>query len=508
MQEQDSKIARGAAVISGATFVSRVLGFVRDLVLAFALGAGPMADAFFVAFRIPNLLRRLFAEGSLTMAFVPVFTETRQKQGEAEAFALARSTLVWLLLILGGLSLLALAGAVPLTMLIAPGFVQDQEIFQLTTDLVRICFPYILFISGMALCMGVLNSLQHFLAPALAPALLNVVLILAALLGLALGWTLPYVLAWGVLVAGLAQFLFQQPFLSRQGFVWRGPWSWRHPGVGRIGQLMLPTVLGAAVYQINILVNTMLASLLAQGSISYLYYADRLVQFPLGVFGVALSTAALPSLSGLASAGRDQEFTQTLNMTLGLNLFISLPAAAGLIGLGVPLVDTLFGRGAFGQLAVSSTAWALAGYSLGLPAFSCVRSLVSAFYALQDTKTPVLVASLCLFLNIGLALILMQYLAHTGLALAVALSSWANILLLGYFLGRKKGAWFAWQGKIWSMAGLSLVLGLGCFLSSNWGWLSLLLIPLWAGAYFLLALALGVPEAGILKRNLLKTKPS
>ncbi|MFP4672543.1 MAG: murein biosynthesis integral membrane protein MurJ [Desulfohalobiaceae bacterium] len=504
MQKKLSQIARGAAVISGATFISRVLGFVRDVVLAFALGAGPLADAFFVAFRIPNLLRRLFAEGSLTMAFVPVFTDTRQHQGLQEAFALARSTLAWLLLVLGGLSLLALAGAKPLTMLVAPGFIQDQELFQLTTDLVRICFPYIIFISGMALCMGVLNSLQHFLAPALAPALLNVVLILGALLGLAWGWSLPYVLAWGVLAAGLAQLLFQLPFMARQGFVWRGAWSWRHPGVRRIGLLMLPTVLGAAVYQINILVNTMLASLLVQGSISYLYYADRLVQFPLGVFGVALSTAALPSLSSLVSAGREQEFTQTLNMTLGLNLFISLPAAAGLIGLAEPLIQTLFARGEFGEPAVAATAWALVGYSLGLPAFCCVRSLVSAFYALQDTKTPVLVASLCLVLNICLGLLLMQFIAHTGLALAVALSSWANILLLGYFLGRKKGTWFLLEGKFWGMAGLSLALGLGTFGTSSWGWPSLVLIPVWAGAYLLLALALGMPEARLLKRSLLR----
>ncbi|MFP4630456.1 MAG: murein biosynthesis integral membrane protein MurJ [Desulfohalobiaceae bacterium] len=504
MQKKLSQIARGAAVISGATFISRVLGFVRDVVLAFALGAGPLADAFFVAFRIPNLLRRLFAEGSLTMAFVPVFTDTRQHQGLQEAFALARSTLAWLLLVLGGLSLLALAGAKPLTMLVAPGFIQDQELFQLTTDLVRICFPYIIFISGMALCMGVLNSLQHFLAPALAPALLNVVLILGALLGLAWGWSLPYVLAWGVLAAGLAQLLFQLPFMARQGFVWRGAWSWRHPGVRRIGLLMLPTVLGAAVYQINILVNTMLASLLVQGSISYLYYADRLVQFPLGVFGVALSTAALPSLSSLVSAGREQEFTQTLNMTLGLNLFISLPAAAGLIGLAEPLIQTLFARGEFGEPAVAATAWALVGYSLGLPAFCCVRSLVSAFYALQDTKTPVLVASLCLVLNICLGLLLMQFIAHTGLALAVALSSWANILLLGYFLGRKKGTWFLLEGKLWGMTGLSLALGLGTFWTSSWGWPSLVLIPVWAGAYLLLALALGMPEARLLKRSLLR----
>lgn len=504
MQKQDSQITRSAAVISGATLVSRVLGFLRDVVIAFALGAGPLADAFFVAFRIPNLLRRLFAEGSLTMAFVPVFTEIKQKQGLEEAFILARSTMAWLLLLLGMITVLALFGAKHLTMLIAPGFTQDQELFQLTVALVRICLPYILFVSGMALCMGVLNSLQHFLGPALAPALLNVLLICAALLGLAWGWSLPYALAWGVLLAGLGQFLFQQPFLARQGFAWRGQWSWNHPGVRRIGLLMLPTVLGAAVYQVNILVNTMLASLLAQGSISYLYYADRLVQFPLGVFGVALSTAALPSLSGLISSGRDQEFVKTLNMTLGLNLFISLPAAAGLMGLAEPLIQALFGRGAFEETAVLATAWALVGYSVGLPAFCSVRALVSAFYALQDTKTPVWVASFCLLLNIGLALIFMRYLAHTGLALAVAMSSWANILLLGYFLRRKLGYWFAWQRKLLVMLGLSLLMGLGCFWSSTWGWPSLGLIPLWAGAYIFLAMACGVPEAGILKKSVFR----
>ncbi len=504
MQNQNTQIARGAAVISAATFVSRILGFVRDVVIAFALGAGPLADAFFVAFRIPNLLRRLFAEGSLTMAFVPVFTRIKQEEGLDAAFVLARSTLAWLLLVLGLITMLAMLGAGPLTMLIAPGFIQDQELFQTTVDLVRICFPYIVFISGMALCMGVLNSLQHFLAPALAPALLNVALIGAAFLGLARDWSLPYALAWGVLLAGLGQFLFQQPFLARQGFAWKGSWSWNHSGVRRIGVLMLPTVLGAAVYQINILVNTMLASLLDQGSISYLYYADRLVQFPLGVFGVAISTAALPSLSGLISAGRDKDFVQTLNMTLGLNLFISLPAAAGLIGLAEPLIAALFGRGAFAGPAVEATAWALVGYSVGLPAFCCVRGLVSAFYALEDTKTPVAVASLCLLLNVALGLLLMQYLAHSGLALAVALSSWANILLLGFFLRRRLGVWFAWQPSLLIMLGLSLLLGAGCFFSSAWGWFSLFLIPVWAALYFAVTLWAGVPEAALLKKGLFK----
>ncbi len=498
MSSHSREIAERASVVAGATLLSRILGFVRDVIIAFALGAGPIADAFFVAFRIPNLLRRLFAEGSLTMAFVPIFARTREEQGLEEAFAFTRSALAWLLLVLGVLVAGGLLAARGITWLIAPGFTEDPGLFDFTVTLVRICFPYILFISAVALCMGLLNSLGHFLAPALAPCVLNIVLIAVALTAV---WTqggVALYLSGGVLVGGLGQWLLQQPFLRRQGFSWRGSWSLRNRQVTGMAWLMLPTVLGAAVYQLNIIINTVLASFLAKGSISYLYYADRLVQFPLGVFGLAVSTAALPSFSKLAARNESQEFIRTLNASLGLTLFISLPSAAGLMGLGVPLVQTLFERGAFGGASVEATALALVGYAVGLPAFSCVRNLVSAYYALKDSRTPVLVASASLMVNVALGLVLMQFLAHVGLAAAVSVASWVNILLLAFLLRRKLSAWFEWRSDYLAMLLLSLAIGLGSWATASWGWPALLCIPLWAGGYLALAFKLKLPEASMI----------
>ncbi|MFO7877505.1 MAG: murein biosynthesis integral membrane protein MurJ [Desulfovermiculus sp.] len=506
MNSSTSEIARHASTVAGATLLSRILGFVRDLIVAFALGAGPLADAFFVAFRLPNLLRRLFAEGSLTMAFVPVFTKIGHDQGMEEARCMARSTLFWLLLILGGITGLALIWARPLTLIIAPGFAQDQAVLDVAVQLVRICFPYILFISAVALSMGVLNSLGHFLAPALAPCFLNISLILAALTGVWAGLSVPVCLAWGVLAAGAVQWLIQLPALHARGMFWRGQWSLFHPGVRRVAGLMLPTVFGAAVYQLNVALNTVLASFLAQGSISFLYYADRLVQFPLGVFGLAVSTAALPSLSSLLAQNRKAEFVQTLHTTVNLLLFISLPATAGLIGLNLPLIDVLFGRGAFDASAVQATSAALVGYSLGLPAFCAVRSLVSALYALEDTRSPVKAAVVSLGINLVLGVMLMQVIAHVGLAIAVSLASWGNVLLLGRALQRHVGRWFWVQRSLLYMTALSCILGLGCSLTASWGWLSLAAIPVWAGGYLMATRMMDIPEAkmilSVLKRKM------
>ncbi len=486
--------------MAGATLLSRILGFIRDVIIAFTLGAGPLGDAFFVAFRIPNLLRRLFAEGSLTMAFVPVFARTRQEEGLEQAFTLARSTGTWLLIILGVISLLFLLAARPLTYLIAPGLSEQVQTFEITVTLVRICFPYIVFISLVALCMGILNSMNHFLAPALAPCILNIFLISAALSAAGAGTSVPYALAWGVLAAGIGQFLLQIPFLRRLGFTWRGPGPLKNPAVLKVGRLMLPTIVGAAVYQFNIVLNTILASFLAQGSISYLYYADRLVQFPLGIFGIAISTAALPGLSGLSAQGRIRDFIETLKDTFNLTLYISLPAMAGLMGLALPLVKALFGRGAFDPQAVQGTVLALLGYAAGLPAFCAIRSLVSAFYALEDTRTPVKIAALCLLLNLCLGLLLMQPLAHAGLALAVSVSSWANIILLGLSLKHKIGNWFKWESGIVWMLVFSLVIGGGSYLSAGWGWPALLLIPVWTGLYYLATQACNLREARMIAR--------
>nr|WP_035244341.1 murein biosynthesis integral membrane protein MurJ [Desulfonatronovibrio hydrogenovorans] len=495
-------MARNAFVVGGATFLSRILGFARDLIIAFALGAGPIADAFFVAFRLPNLLRRLFAEGSLTMAFVPVFTKIKHSQGTEEAYALARSVQIWLLMIVGLITLAALVFAGPITGIIAPGFKSSPEIFDLTVTLVRICFPYILFISSVALCMGILNSMNHFFAPAAAPALMNLTLIGFALAAYLSGGNVALYLSIGVFVSGIVQWYFQYPFLRNINFSWKGDYSLKHPGVLRIGKLMLPTVLGAAVYQLNILIGTVLASFLAAGSISYLYYADRLVQFPLGVFAVAISTVALPSLSVLAGKGDMEGFKRTLNTSLGLTLFIALPSTAGLIGLSHPLIDVIFGRGEFTVQAVHATSLALVGYAAGLPAFSCVRPLVSAFYALEDTRTPVKIAVLSLIVNIGLGILLMQKLDHFGLALAASISSWVNVILLGLALKRKTGQWLTGSSDLWKMAAASSVLLFGTKYLSVTPWMAIALIPAWGAFYFALAMALKLPQALIISRLL------
>jgi putative peptidoglycan lipid II flippase len=500
-------LARNASLVAGATLISRILGLGRDLIIAFSLGAGPFADAFFVAFRLPNLLRRLFAEGSLTMAFVPVFTRTKNEQGLGQAFLLARSVQVWLLIILGIIVCLSIFLANPITSIIAPGFKKNPEVFALTVGLVRICFPYIIFISSVALCMGILNSMNHFLAPSLAPSILNIVLISFALLAYFLHLSsdsVPLFLSIGVLVAGLGQWLLQQPFLRTIGFKWKGPFDLRNKGVKKIGHLMLPTIVGAAVYQLNIVFSTILASFLPLGSISYLYYADRLVQFPLGVFGVAVSTAALPSLSELATKQNMDAFKNTLNSSLSLTLFISLPATAGLIGLSYPLVKTLFGHGAFSSHAVQATANALIGYCIGLPAFSCVRSIISAFYSLEDTKTPVKIAFICMLINITLGYFLMQKLVHVGLALAVSISSWVNVLLLGFYLRKKIGPWFTGAGEILKMILLSFALLAGVTALASFQWIALLSIPLWALGYFYSSLLLKISPGQILWRALIR----
>ncbi|WP_237559858.1 murein biosynthesis integral membrane protein MurJ [Desulfohalovibrio reitneri] len=492
-------MARNAATVGGATLASRVLGFARDVVVAFALGAGAGADAFFVAFRLPNLLRRLFAEGSLTMAFIPVFTRLREKSGDKAAFALARSVQFWLLLILGGLTIAAVLLAEPLTALIAPGFVDDPARFGLTADLIRICFPYIILISAVGLCMGVLNSLDHFLMPALAPCALNVALIGSALSAWALGLSVPQALAWGVLLGGGAQWLMQQRALAARGFSWRGEWNPRAEGTGRVARLMGPTVFGAAVYQVNILLITLLASFLPEGSVSWLYYADRLVQFPLGVFGIAIATAALPGLSQLAARAEWERFGSTTDTALRLILLISLPSAAGLIGLAEPLVSLLFGRGAFTPADAQATASALIAYSAGLPAIALVRPLVSAFYALEDTRTPVLVAAVCMVLNVGLGWLLMGPMAHTGLALAVTVAGWANAGMLAWAYRVRIGGWPRAARSALICGLLSLGVGLGAWWSRELGGLvALMLIPAWAAAYLGAVRLAGLPEAKLL----------
>jgi len=436
---ENERITRAAGVVGAATLLSRILGFVRDVVIAYFFGSGMSADAFFVAFRIPNLLRRLFAEGALSVAFIPVFTEYLKQKSREEALRMARAVFTPLGLSLLLITALGIIFAPGVVWVIAPGFTDDIEKFQLTVNLTRICFPYIFFIGLVAICMGVLNSMRHFAAPALAPVLLNISMIGCVLVWVR-WWENPiYALALGVFVGGVAQLALQVPYMKTRGFSFRPYFNFSHPALRKIILLMGPAALGSAVYQLNILVSTLLASLLPQGSVSYLYYADRLVQFPLGVFALALGTAALPSMSRHTAIGDMEGLVETFSHALRLVIFITLPAMVGLMILGHPIVEILFQRGAFGEFSTRMTTMALLYYSMGLWAFSSIRILVSAFYAMQDTKTPVQMASISFGANIIFCLILMVPLKHGGLALATSLSSILNLILLVIVLKKKLG---------------------------------------------------------------------
>jgi putative peptidoglycan lipid II flippase len=437
---EKAKMIRAGGVVGIATFLSRIMGYVRDAVMASYFGAGVAAEAFVVAFRIPNLLRRLFAEGSLTVAFIPVYTEVTAKEGREEADRFAGASFRLLALVLFAVTVLGTIGAHWLVRYgMAWNFAADPEKLSLTVSLTRIVFPYIFFIGLVALCMGVLNVRGHFAAPAAAPLLLNVSMILS-LVFLASWLSEPvYGLAVGVLIGGLLQLGFQFPFLVRHGVrLWRGRSLW-HPAMKKVGALMGPAVLGAAVYQINIVVGTQLAALLPDGSVAYLYYADRLVQFPLGIFGIALATATLPSLSRHAQDMDMDGLKDSFAYAMGLIFFIMLPASVGLIVLGKPIVALLLERGAFDPATTVATTSALFYYALGLTAFAAVRIVVSVFYALQDAKTPMRVAVLSLAANIVFSLALMGPMLHNGLALAISLASSLNLFVLMWLLKHRLG---------------------------------------------------------------------
>ncbi len=438
---ENRQVGRAAGTVGFFTLMSRILGLVRDMVVARFFGSGMAADAFFVAFRIPNLLRRLFAEGSLSIAFIPVFTEYLQQKSREDAMELVRVTLTLLSLLLAVVTLAGVLFSPWIVRIQAFGFGGAGPKYELTVLLTRITFPYIFLISIVALFMGVLNSLRRFAAPAAAPVFLNLGII-GAVYWISPGLSEPVVgLAIGVILGGALQVVLQIPFLKRLGVSLKPAWRPAHPAVKRMGRLMLPAIFGSAVYQVNQFVGTLLASFLPEGSVSWLYYADRLVQFPLGVFAIAVSTAALPSLSRQAAEESLHAFKETLGYAMRLVFFITLPAMTGLIVLGPLIVRVLFERGAFDPEATRMTAFALTLYSVGLWAFSGIRVLVAAFYALQDTITPVKAAVAALFLNAGLSLALMGPLAHGGLALALSLASGVQFLVLGVFLQRYAPGW-------------------------------------------------------------------
>jgi len=438
-ESEKRSVGRAAGVVGFYTVLSRILGLIRDMVVAGYFGAGLTADAFFVAFRIPNLLRRFFAEGSLTIAFIPVFTEYLTRQSREDAMRLARAVLTLLSLVLVTVSILGILFSPWIVRIQAFGFGAHGLKYDLTVLLTRIMFPYILLVSLVAFFSGILNSMRHFAAPAASPIFLNVGIIGATLL------LSPYCrepiigVAIGVMIGGMLQLILQLPWALKKGISLMPLWMPGHPAVKRIGLLMLPAIFGSAIYQINQFVGTLLASFLPNGSVSWLYYADRLVEFPLGVFAIAISTAVLPSLSRQA-AGKDMsEFKETLSYALRLTFFITIPSMVGLLVLGRPIIQLFFQRGAFDAYSTLMTDRALFFYSLGLWAFSGGRVMVSAFYALQDTRTPVLLAAIAMGANLLFSLLLMGPLLHGGLALSLSLSSSLQILLLVFFLRRKVG---------------------------------------------------------------------
>jgi putative peptidoglycan lipid II flippase len=423
-------LLKAMVTVSGMTLVSRVLGFVRDAVIARMFGAGLATDAFFVAFRLPNLLRRLFAEGAFSQAFVPILAEYKTRNGEADTRLLVDRVATLLALVLVAVTALGVVAAPLLVYVSAPGFSADAEKFELTVAMLRVTFPYIFLISLVSLAGGILNTWSRFAVPAFTPTLLNVAFIVGALA------FAPYfdppvmVLAWAVFAGGILQLALQVPFLVRIGMLPRLAWAPRDPGVRRILLLMGPAVLGVSVAQLSLLLNTIFASFLREGSVSWLYYADRLMEFPTGLLGVALGTVLLPSLSKHHSDRAPEEFSRLLDWGLRLTLMLALPAAVGLAMLAVPLIATLFHHGRFDAHDVEMTRQALVAYSVGLLGLILVKVLAPGFYAQQNIRTPVKIAVVTLLLTQVMNAIFIVPLGHAGLALAIGLGACINAGLL------------------------------------------------------------------------------
>lgn len=427
---EERQVVRALGSIGAATLASRVLGFVRDMVVALAFGAGGVTDAFVVAFRIPNVLRRLLGEGALSTAVIPVFTDYAMNRSREEFVRMLRAVLAAALLALSLTTALGLVAAPAILRVIAPGFMDDPAQASLTLLLTRVMFPYLILVGLGALAMGVLNTHGRFFAGAIGPAVLNVGMI-GAMLVLASRVEPPILaLAIGVLVGGIAQVLVQLPSLRRCGLLVAPSFDLRHPALRRVALLLLPSVFGLAAVQVTILVNTVLASLLPTGSISFLYYADRVMEFPLGIFGVALASASLPAMSRAAASGDRRGIGKTLTFALGLSFYVAVPAAVGLVLFRVPIVRVLFERGEFTAADTVATAQALTGYAVGLVAFSGARITAQAFYAVHAPAVAVKIGIGSVAVNVVAAVTLMWLLGHAGLALASSLGAWANFLAL------------------------------------------------------------------------------
>ncbi|MBT8103441.1 MAG: murein biosynthesis integral membrane protein MurJ [Gammaproteobacteria bacterium] len=507
------KLALKTSVVSGMTLISRILGLVRDVVFARYFGASLVMDAFLVAQRIPNMLRRFFAEGAFSAGFIPVMARYREKHDHEEAreFVDAVSGTFGIVLFL--VTFVGVIASPLLVLIVAPGFIGDGGDFDLAALMLRFTFPYLLFVSLTAFAGGILNTYGRFGVPAFTPVILNVVLIVAAV------WVSPMLeqpvmaLAYAILVAGICQLLFQLPFLAKIHAFPRPVWAPTHTGVRRAFRLMVPAIFGSSVAQINVLIGGIIASLLPVGSISYLYFSDRLMEFPLGLFGIALATVTLPTMSRLWASDDKTEFQQTLDWSMRLALLIVVPAAAGLIVLAGPLIATLFYGGIFDERSVGMTMLALRAYAFGLIGFSFVKILAPAFFAREDTKTPVRMGLIALGVNLLLSIASAWYLTavgyagpHVGLAAATSTAAILNAALLyqnlrGNDIIRHSAGWLSLLARVVAanaaMCAVLLQLGrplqwwLDVALLDRIYWLALSVV---AGAltYFLALLILGM----------------
>lgn len=458
-----SSLAKSTGVVGVMTLASRVFGFLRDMVFAILFGAGPGMDAFLVAFKIPNFMRRLFAEGAFAQSFVPVLSSTKSRDGTEATQDLINVVAGTLGVILVGVTVVGIVGAPLLIYLFAPGFAGATEQFDLAVDLLQLTFPYLLFISLTAFAGGILNTYGQFAVPAFTPVLLNLSLISVAI-GLSPWFARPEIaLAVGVLIAGVVQLVFQLPFLARLGHFPRPRWGWHDPQVRRILSLMLPILFGSSVAQINLMLDTIVASFLAAGSVSWLYYADRLMEFPLGVFSIAIATVILPNLSARHASRSAAAFSNTLDWALKMIVLLGLPAMVGLFVLAGPLVATLFNYRSFTGHDALMSQYALMAYAFGFMGFSLVKVLVTGFFSREDSRTPVrcgvisMVSAMAMnLLFVGAFTALSLPAPHAGLALATSLGAFVNAALLYRHLRRAR---VYNPGSDWRWLALRVLLG-------------------------------------------------
>jgi len=440
--DTNRKLIRSTGIIGFATLSSRILGFIRVVLFARLFGTSAVAQAFVVAFKLPNMLRDMIGEGASNAAIVPVLTEYRQKSSEDEYWDVARVILNLMLLVVVTLSLLGVLFAPAIIRMIAPGFLKDPQKFSNAVLFARFLFPYIIFLGLVAYSTGVLHSLQFFAAPAFASVILNSTVICALLLILRYPVLGIKTLVAGVLLGGVLQVSLQVPFLWGRGFGLKGGFKVRHPVAARVGRLLLPRFLGATVYQFSVLIDTVLASLgwiVGEGAVSALDYAHRIIHLPLAIFGISLATAALPRMSKEVASNDTEKLRKTISFSLNSVFTVMIPATAGLLVIAKPIIQALFQRGEFGGYSTSITSDALFFYAFGLFAYAGIKILVNAFYSMGDTKTPVKTAAISLAVNLVFNLMLMRPLKVGGLALATSIAATVNLLILFFILDRKIG---------------------------------------------------------------------